>query len=336
MEIDKLRKDILDSVYSDRKAILVKDFIRTVKENETLFFLKPEFFQLKENKYIETLLDFILEKIKEYGMEISGVLTLKGEFLRDKKIIERHYGVINQLSVSGSRILKKNDKKKIKDALSIEDLSDYRILGGHELIEIYNDIDERKLTELWYTKNGYRIGEGFYIQLHNIDDENIILINGFNPSQIKHYTSKDSKIVLFLLESDTDWYRIRNNFVGDTFPEKAARGSIRAILYNNSSNYGIETIDVAKNFVHASSGPFDALFEICNFVGNINEISICKYDTNIYHLMKEKYNLTKEDFEKSLQNPVAKIEEKEVDLFSFTKNKNTFEAIEDYIKYFSG
>ena len=50
--------------------------------------------------------------------------------------------------------------------------------------------------------------------------------------------------------------------------------------------------------------------------------------------MEKKYNLTKADFKRSLQNPVAEIDDKEFDLFSFTKNKNTYEAIEDYIKYF--
>jgi hypothetical protein len=334
METDKLKQDILDSVNSEDKAILVKKFNRFYKENETLFFLKPEFFQLKDDSYIEVLLDFVLKKIKEYDMEIAGVLNLKGDLLKEKKIIERHYGVINKLSIRGSRILNKSDKERIKDLLSVEDLDDYTILGGHELIDRFKDIDEEKLTNLWYAKNGYRVGEGFYIQLHKIDDEEVILINGFNPNQIKHYTSKDSQIVLFLLESDTDWFSIRNNLVGDTFPEKAVDGSIRAVLYNNSDKYGVETIDVAKNFVHASSGPFDALFEICNFVGNINDISICEYDTNIYNIMNKKYNLTKKDFKKSLDNPVARIDDKEVDLFTFTKNKNTYEAIKDYMKYF--
>ena len=335
METDKLKQDILDSVNSEDNAILVKKFNRLNKENETLFFLKPEFFQLKDDRYIGVLLDFVLKKIKEYDIEIAGVINLKGDLIREKKIIERHYGVINKLSVRGSRILNRRDKEKIKDLLSVENLGDYTILGGHELIDRFKDIDEEKLTNLWYTKNGYRVGEGFYVQLHKIDDEKVILINGFNPSQIKHYTSKDSQIVLFLLESDTDWFRIRNNLVGDTFPDKAVDGSIRAILYNNSGKYGIKAIDVAKNFVHASSGPFDALFEICNFVGNINDISICEYDTNIYNIMNKKHNLTKKDFEKSLDNPVAQIDEKEVDLFTFTKNKNTYEAIKDYIKYFN-
>jgi len=334
MESEKLKEEIIDSLNSGKEMVQVKDFIKSGKENETLFFLKPEFFQLEDPRFVEVLLDFVLKKIKEFDIEISGVLTLSGKFLKENKIIERHYGVINKLSVEGSKILEKSDKEKIKNALKVKDLKGYRILGGHELIEEFEDIDEDRVTEIWYKKNGYRIGEGFYVQTHNINGENIILINGFNPSQIKHYTGEDSRIVLFLLETDTDWHKIRNDFVGDTFPEKAKLGSIREILYENSDKYGIETVDVAKNFVHASSGPFDALFEICNFIGSINGIGICKYDTNIFNLMKKEFNLEKEDFERCLEDPVALIDGEEIDLYSYTKNKNTIEAIKDYIKYF--
>jgi nucleoside diphosphate kinase len=334
MDTGKLKKGILDAVCSSEKIKLIQEFEKSDKENETLFFLKPEFFQLKDFKFTEPLLDFIFEKIKEFNIEISGVLNLKAEFLKEKKIVERHYGVINKLSVNGSKIISKNDKEKIKDALKIKDLSGYKILGGHEIIQKFKNISEERLTKLWYEKNGYRIGEGFYVQLHAINNEKIILINGFNPSQIKHYTSTGSQIVLFLLETDTEWSKLRDDMVGDTFPEKAKDGSVRHVLYNNSKKFGIREINVAKNFVHASSGPFDALFEICNFVGNIDNINICAHDTNIYQLMVKKFNLTIDDFDICLENPVRTIDSREFDLFGFTKNKNTFEAIRDYIKYF--
>ena len=98
--------------------------------------------------------------------------------------------------------------------------------------------------------------------------------------------------------------------------------------------YNIKSINVAHNFIHASSGPFDAVFEICNFVGNIKEISYCKYNTNVYNLMTYKYNLDAADYEKCLKNPKVEIDNLQTDLFSLTKNKNTFEAIDIYIKYF--
>ncbi len=50
------------------------------------------------------MLSMILEKIKEFDIDISGVLTLKGDFLKEAKIIERHYGFINRMSTEWLKI----------------------------------------------------------------------------------------------------------------------------------------------------------------------------------------------------------------------------------------
>ena len=334
MDGKQIEKKIVDSVKSNNDVSVIKEFNSCSRENETLFFLKPEFFHIKNINLIRALLSFILNEINNFNIDITGIVALNGSFLKKSRIIERHYGFINKFSVQGSVLIDDEQKEKIKEALSIKDLYNHKILGGHEVINRYKNVDDKMLTEMWYSKKSIRIGEGFYIQPHYINDENVILINGFHPNQIQHYTNTESRIVLFLLQTDTDWIKLRNNFVGDTFPENAIGGSIRATLYKNAADYGIENINVANNFVHASSGPFDALFEISNFVGTIEEINYCNKNTNIYTLMKYKYNLADKDFHNALDNPCCTIDGKETDLFSYTKNKNTFNAISDYARYF--
>jgi len=331
---ETVKREMLESLKSGDEVSVIKDFKSSEKENEILFFLKPEFFRVKNSNFLNGLLSFILKKISEFSMDIAGIAVLNGLFLKKSGIIQRHYGFINRFSMNGSVLAGDIYKAKIREALSIKDIDNYKILGGHEALEHYNNIDEDMLDKMWYTKNSTRIGEGFYIQHHIIGDENVILINGFHPRQIKHYTGSESRIVLFLLQTDTDWTKVRNNFVGDTYPENAAQGSIRATLLKNPLKYGIGCVSVANNFVHSSSGPFDALFEICNFVGSIKDIGFCKKDTNIYNLMKSKYGLDDKDFENSLSNPSAEIGDMKADLFTFTKNKNTNAAVTDYIRYF--
>lgn len=331
-----LKEKIMQSVGSTHSVTLINECKRSSKENETLFFLKPEFFLLEDFDKTDSLLTLIFEKINEFNIDISGVLALKGGFLKEARIIERHYGFINRMSVEGSKLLTNEDYEKICKALSFDSLDGFIIKGGHELINSEDGFDEARVTELWYSKDSFRMGEGFYIQHHNIKGKNVIIINGFNPHQIKHYTDRDSKIVLFLLQTDTDWTALRSRFVGDTFPESAAEGSIRNILYRNAEKYGIKSISVADNFVHTSSGPFDALFEICNFASNIKGVNFSRYNTNIYYLMKEKFGLTETDFKNSIDNPTAVINGEKTDLFSFTKNKNTLEAITEYKNYFMG
>lgn len=334
MQDEGIKAGIIDSIFSKENFSLIQEFKSSSKENEFLFFLKPEFFQSNDKILISLLLDLILQKIKQFDIDIDGVAALKGDFLKGADIIEKHYGFINKMSVKGSEIVTGADKAKIMEVMGIDSLKNYKILGGHEVIAKYESVDETALQELWYSGGSFRVGEGFYAQYQKICGEDIILINGFHPSQIKHYTRPESRIVLFLLNTDTDWFTVRNNFVGDTFPEKAKPGSIRATLLKDAQKYRIEAIDVANNFVHASSGPFDALFEICNFVGNLEGINYCRYNTNIYNLMTSKYNLEIEDYEMCLENPAVKIDDSQSDLFTATKNKNTFSAIEYYIGHF--
>lgn len=331
---ENLIQKISNSVNSNKEIFIVNDFKNSSKENEFLFFLKPEFFYIKDYNYIEPLLNLILKKIQQFNIEINGIATVKGNFLKKSKIIENHYGFINKMSMKASKIVGKNEKMKIKEILGIENIQKFKILGGHEVLEYYKFLNEDDLSRLWYSGHSVRISEGFYVQVQKINGDDVIIINGFNPSQIKHYTSQDSVIVLFLLDTDTSWEIIRNDFAGDTFPENAKKGSIRETLYRNKEKYNIKSINVAHNFIHASSGPFDAVFEICNFVGNIKDISYCKYNTNVYNLMTCRFNLDVADYENCLKNPKVEINNLQTDLFSLTKNKNTLEAIDIYIKYF--
>lgn len=334
MHRKEIKEKILGSDSTEEKISLACEFKNSDKENELLFFLKPEFFYFESINHTEPILDLIFKKIDQFKIDINGVVILKGKFLKDSNIIEKHYGFINKMSVNGSKIIKKSDKEKIKTLLRLGSLDDYKILGGHEAMQFYQHLDENALQNLWYFGDATRIGEGFYVQAHRINNDDVILINGFHPSQIKHYTGSESKIVLFLLNTDTDWKIIRNDFVGDTYPEKANKGSVRAALFKNAEKFRIKKINVANNFVHASSGPFDALFEICNFVGNIEGINYCRYNTNIYYIMTQKYDLSDDDYERCLSNPKARVDDIQTDLYTLTKNKNTHEAVMNYIKYF--
>ena len=108
---------MLESIDSKENIILINECKRSAKENEALFFLKPEFFGIENIEHIELMLSMVLNKIEEFDIDISGVLTLKGDFLKEAKMIERHYGFINRMSTNGSKLLTDSDFEKIKQAL---------------------------------------------------------------------------------------------------------------------------------------------------------------------------------------------------------------------------
>ena len=106
--------------------------------------------------------------------------------------------------------------------------------------------------------------------------EDFILVNGFHPAQLFHFTNETHRIVLVLVHSDTPWGTLRNEMVGATFPEKAVPNSIRGTLYANPNDYGLESVSIANNGVHLSAGPFEGLFEIRNFFGHILDLDVEK------------------------------------------------------------
>ena len=104
--------------------------------NELLFFTKPEIFLVPETDQSEKSIDLILEKMRAFDASVEGIAVVGGRVLEEMEIMSKHYGFINTLSTSASKVLTADDRRKIEDALSIS-VSGFEILGGHEYLEQY-------------------------------------------------------------------------------------------------------------------------------------------------------------------------------------------------------
>jgi hypothetical protein len=135
------------------------------------------------------------------------------------------------------------------------------------------------------------------------------------------------------LHSDTDWKALKNDLVGNTFPEKAKHDSIRSIMFKEGDKYGIPSVSISNNCVHLSAGPFEGLFEIDNFLQGVEAARFRLQETLVSRLMIER-RLSDKDVVRCMQNPTARVDEKETDLFTFTEEKDSQEAIYDYTKCF--
>jgi hypothetical protein len=273
----------------------------------------------------------VLSKLLE-KVEVSGVLLLNGKVLEELNIMATHYGFINQLSNFASKLLKKEDYSIIAQKLSLSSL-DYTCLGGHEFLKKYSNFTPSSLDLLWREKKSIKLRSGFYIGKYKVEGEEVVLINGFHPLQLFHYTQSGRKVVVLLLHSDEKWTKLKNQLVGDTFPENALSTSIRGELYRNPSYYGLKEVSISYNCVHLSAGPFEAGFEIENFLKNIEETGFNIKKINIFKKMKIR-KIGEEKIKKSIENPKVTVEDKVIDLFTLTEEKDTEEALYDYIKYF--
>ena len=294
-------------------------------QNELVLFTKPEVFLVSKTDQSEKIVNLVLNKIGEFDALVEGIAVVGGRVLEEMEIMSRHYGFINVLSRSASKMLNADDKKKIEDALGAS-VSGYDILGGHEYLKQYPQETGSDLDRLWFGEKSEKIRSGFYVRSVKKDGRNIVLVNGFHPEQLSHFTNPSHKIVLMLLHSNTDWSTLKNEMVGATFPEKAASESIRGTLYAHPREYGFESVTIANNAVHLSAGPFEGMFEIVNFFGKIMGLDLQTQPPLTLRRMLEA-GIDYENAVKALDNPVITRSGKTVDLFTATEDMNTDDAV---------
>ena len=242
----------------------------------------------------------------------------------------RHYGYINLISRKASEQVNDEDRATMQDLLGLDSLDGYNIYGGHEFLKSHADFTPQSLEDLWATKKSLKLRSGFYLLSYQVGDEKFILINGFHPAQLAHFTEADRRIVLVLLHSDTDWGTLRNDMVGATFPEKADPGSIRGSFYANAAQYGFESVSIANNCVHLSAGPYEGAVEIMNFLGNLFDLNPSEQPPLMFQKLQAK-GQSLGDAKKVLDNPDVVVDGKTDDLFTATEDVNSDPAVKLWV-----
>lgn len=294
---------------------------QTDRQNELVFFIKPELLRVDDNAKILTSLKLIEEKFADHKVSVDGTVILPGKVLADYEIMNRHYGFINQLSRMASEMVTADTREEMFKKLGLEQHSEYQVLGGHEFLQTFQAKVEA-LNDIWFGQGAQKLRSGFYFIADTYKGVPILLINGFHPSQLMHFTKEDHRIVLMLLHADADWYDLKFNLVGDTFPEKADPNSIRGQLFAHPERYGQDDVGINTNGVHLSAGPFEAAFEVVNFLGRI--LSLNPEETPPFAIQKSlEAGVDRENALSFLNNPSIA----DSDLFSETENLNTEPAV---------
>jgi hypothetical protein len=299
-------------------------------QNELVFFIKPELLNVKENIKILNSLKLIEEKFKSYQVFVSGTVILSGKVLEKYEIMNRHYGFINQLSRLASSMVTQETRKQMFKVLDMKDNGEYKILGGHEFLQTYSaNIDN--LNHIWFGQGAKKLRSGFYFIADTYKGDPILLVNGFHPAQLQHFTREDHRIVLMLIHTNADWYDLKFDLVGDTFPERANPESIRGQLFANPKEYGQDEVGINTNGVHLSAGPFEAAFEVVNFFGDILSLNPQKTPPLAVRRAIE-MGVDQSLALSFLDNPSIG----ESDLFSETENLNTSDAVQFAIQNLAG
>jgi len=325
-------QDLIDKAKNAQDACIIQpvQIGQTDLKNELVFFIKPELLNVEEDIKILNSLKLIKEQFEAYQVVIDGATILPGKVLAEYEIMNHHYGFINQLSRFASTMVTQQTREQMFKVLDMKDKGEHKILGGHEFLQTYSATIE-DLNDIWFGQGAKKLRSGFYFIADTYNGDPILLVNGFHPSQLQHFTQEDHRIVLMLIHTNADWYDLKFDLVGDTFPERANPKSIRGQLFANPEKYGQDEVGINTNGVHLSAGPFEAAFEVVNFFGDILSLNTKKTPPLAIKRAVE-LGVDQSLALSFLDNPPIG----ESDLFSETENFNTHEAIHFAIEKLAG
>lgn len=324
----------METLKTNRDETIISPFdFSSGGENQLLFFFKPECFRHGYTSLTRNMFDMVFRKFTDFDVRVQGMLLLSGARLEELSIVDRHYGFINKLSREASRIITEEERARMFESLDVRNPGSFVILGGHEFLKQYPDFDEKSLNDCWQSKKSLKLRSGFYYQRYNINGQDFILVNGFNPIQIRRYTHPLQRILVLMVHSDTQWTLLKNDFAGDTYPDRSKPISIRGEFFKNHLHYGVHVVDISFNCVHLSAGPFEALIEIDNFLKNIKDVHFDLRETNVSRFLR-KMDLPPQTLSHIISNPRASVNGTETDLFTCTEEKNTSDALKIYAQYF--
>jgi len=331
--ISKAEK-ILETVkQANQEAIVMQPIeLADQHQNELVMFIKPEvFMDTTEDKMVNAV-EMMLDKLDDYDATVNGLVAIPGPVLESQKIMNRHYGYINQMSRQASQMVTEDDLRTIAESLAI-DPEGYQILGGHEFLQAYPNTDGKQLDALWFEEGSTKIRSGFYVRAVEHQADQIVLVNAFHPEQLAHFTLPDRTIVLMVVQSDTPWAVLRTQMIGDSFPEKAQPDSIRGILYHHPIPFGFEQVSIANNTVHLSAGPTEALFELNNFLSGTVGLDMASQPPNLLRRLMLG-GLSYEQAVMVLENPTISINGVEKDLHSHFEHVDTDQAVSQIVNHF--
>jgi hypothetical protein len=321
----KIIDSFINSLGKDKtNPTILSDFkLKTDKKNQLLAFFKPEVFLDKKPEQIEKIMKLVFEKLEKYEVTIDGTALFPGSAVGKFQIMDRHYGVINTLSKNASKILSDEEKDLVFKTLGITN-KNTKILGGHEAFEIAGVKNTYDFDNYWLETKSEKVKSGFYVRTMKINGEETVVVDGFHPHQLAHYTETDRHLGVMLVSSNTPWAKLRDEMLGATFPEKALPDSIRGSIFAKSNDFGFKKVGIENNILHLSAGPTEALFEIDNFLHAPFAIDFLKEEAKLAERLLSA-GVSAENVRKVLTDK---------DLHNELEHKDTDEAVEIIKKKF--
>ncbi len=333
-----MKEKILDALKDFNKnqelrKVVYESATELTGRNQFLFFIKPELTIENQGINFKGILEEILGKVSEAGLQIQSVNILSAQYLEKYNIIAQHYGVINKIASSGPQAISEQAKEKFREIYG-KDINETKCVGGIEFLSENKELNAFSLDYIWQNLSNVKLGGGTYCELIKIDGIESYVLNGFHPRQLKHFIEKGRSIITFTLIGDTTWKFARQNLIGATNPAKANVGSIRRFLFDNKDILGLNEISQGMNGVHLSAGPIEALVELQRYNSNFS-VSNGVLESESFQFGKALSKQFQKDFELITNNATITHEGKEISIFDLTEEMDSDQALEVLKGYFN-
>ncbi|MBN2613641.1 MAG: hypothetical protein JXB00_18940 [Bacteroidales bacterium] len=317
----------LDEVQQEKISyeIVYRDDQPCPGENEFLFFIKPEITLHSEQIKYPEIFKMIFDKISGFDFRIHDTRIISASYLDRFDIIAQHYGVINRLSRKPLDYLSEEARNKFMQLYSIS-AEEANIQGSLEYLEKNTTLDAETLNTMCQNSKIEKLAGGTYVNRLMVDGKDVFIINGFHPKQLKYFTAKGRSIISFRLSSGTSWKTARNNFIGKTNPEDAAKGSIRNELLVNREKFGLETVSSSFNGAHLSAGPVEGLAELIRYNSDYFKGDIKTYKDFSFGLRLSE-TFSEQSISRMLSNTPVNYQGKTLPVFDLTEEMDSDEAL---------
>lgn len=228
--------------------------------SQALFFLKPELLYPDLDR--TRIIDAVGSVLAAASISVGGAAVLGPAHLA--QTIAVHYGMINRVSRFGVAALSEAARAKLEEAFGTQLAEGVPALGGHEVVERHG-VTPADLDAAF--KGPTKLAPGTYAVVTEVAGRPLLVLNGFHPAQVGHYTGPRSRVVaLEICWADRSWRSFRTDVVGATRPEQAEPQSVRGVLFARAAEFGIGEVAVSTNGVHGSAGPVEAMVELARFL----------------------------------------------------------------------
>jgi len=291
-------------------------------ENRALVFIKP-------HAVTESFIRFTEDFLQERKIVLSKPRRIGAEAIKKQGIVDRHYFAIARTAVftkPEAYTLGDDSREKFKDAFGISwdaALKEEKILNSIDMQKRLGDISGIELNEVWQKAPQVKLAPGLYAGF--FEEDEIYCINGFYPGQREVFTSSGAEVVLYeagFSPGEVPWKEFRQEIIGATDPEKAARGSLRNHLLERFIEFDMTARPVmSKNGVHASAGPLEGLRERMVWLNTDPE-------KDPFARMLLDNGHSRDELDELLENPIVDLGAETGPVFDLTEDTDSMEAAE--------